>query len=238
MITIEAYRASIGCFFSKSRGGNKSRRNGSPPTRQTWFFSLPEFLQICITFLFILTLRCNINMAFLKLSLLLIAGDIESNPGPVTNKIQKVVLGSFHQGHSKFGDTAGIQCACIALYAICFSLVKKVSIWKSFDLDYILEKGNETFKLVGIPRALFMNELPHNISIENNNIDIEILANYFGYLGRDNLFEDHVTCYDTGNGLIFTTGGFSFSLIWSKNSNLRFFSQTRLPGVYCIIIYL
>ena len=49
-------------------------------------------------------------MAFLKVSslLLLIAGEIESNPGPAT-KNQKVVLGSFHQGHPKFGDTAGIN---------------------------------------------------------------------------------------------------------------------------------
>ena len=66
-------------------------------------------------------------MAFLKISLLLLSGDIESNPGPapISNKIRKVVLGSFHQGHPKFGDTSGIQCSCNALYAVCFSVIKK-----------------------------------------------------------------------------------------------------------------
>ena len=122
-------------------------------------------------------------MAFSKVYLLLlIAGDIESNPGPATN-IQKVVLGSFHQGHLKFGSTAGIQCSCNALYAICFSVIKSVSIWKSHDLDYILDNGNKIFKLAGIPRALFMHELPHNILIENNNIYIKMLTSYFGLLG-------------------------------------------------------
>ena len=90
-----------------------------------------------------------------------------------------------------------------------FSIINFFSIWKSFDLDYMLENGNKIFKLVGIPRALFMHELPHNILIENNNIDIETLTSYFGLLGKDNLFEDHESC-DVGNGLIFTTGGFSF----------------------------
>ena len=64
-------------------------------------------------FLFVVALSINVNMAFLKASLLLLGGDIESNPGPSTTIagiIQKVVLGTFHQGNSKFADTAGIQC--------------------------------------------------------------------------------------------------------------------------------
>ena len=131
-------------------------------------------------------------MAFLKVSLLLLGGDIESNPGPsqITGKIEKVALGIFHQGHSIFGDTAGIQCPCNALYAICFSIVKIVSIWKSYDLDYILENGDETFKLLGISRPLFMSELPHNIVIENTVVEVDMLDNYFGLLGKDNIFED------------------------------------------------
>ena len=44
-------------------------------------------------------------MSFLKLAMLLIDGDVESNPGPACN-IQKSVLGSFHQAHTKFGNSA------------------------------------------------------------------------------------------------------------------------------------
>ena len=157
-------------------------------------------------------------MVFLKVSLLLLGCDIESNPGlPVTGKIQKVVLGTFHQGHVKFSDTAGIQCSCNALYAICFSIVKKVSIWKSYDLDYILEKGDKTFKLLGISLSLFMCELPRNIMIENAVMEVDMLGNYFGLLGKDNIFENNASVRETGNGLIFMTGGFMISLIWSKS---------------------
>ena len=54
------------------------------------------------------------NMSFLNRMLLLRSGDVESNPGPTFN-ISKVVQASFHQGHPKFGDSAGIQCASCSL---------------------------------------------------------------------------------------------------------------------------
>ena len=58
----------------------------------------------------------NANSEFVKY-LLLIAGDIESNPGPPVYKIQKSVLGSFHQGHPKF--------RCIQYMLYLFLLSKK-----------------------------------------------------------------------------------------------------------------
>ena len=141
MITIEAYRARIGCFHSKGQSGQRTKRQCSKAQsfKSGNHFAFPEeFVKTFIIFVFILTLKWNINMTIFKLSmLLLLSGDIESNPGPVTYKIQKSVSGTFHQGHSKFGNTSGIQCCCNALFAICFSLIKKVSIWKSWDLDYI-----------------------------------------------------------------------------------------------------
>ena len=149
-------------------------------------------LPVCpclLHFFYTLTLKFNINMAFLK-SLLLLAGDIESNHGP-DYRIQKSVLATFHQGHPKFGDTSGIQCSCIALYAICFSIIKKVSVWKTWDLDYILENGDATFKCLNIPRPLFMNELPHNIVVENEIVNIEMLGTYYGILSQNNYFDDH-----------------------------------------------
>ena len=126
----------------------------------------------------------------------------------------------------KFGNSAGTQCSCNALFAICFSIIKKVSIWKSWDLDCILEHGDELFKSVGIPRALSMNELPNNVAVENNNIKIEMLENYNGLLGCNYLFPEHSHC-DIGNGLIFTRAGYSFSLIWSKKSIFLFDSHSR-----------
>ena len=155
----------------------------------------------------------------------LLCVDIESNPTS-NYKIHKSVSGSFHQGNEKFKETAGIQCSCNALYAICYSIIKKISLWKTWDLDYILNHGDETFKAMNILRTLFIYELPKSISIENKNIDVELLANYNGYLGQVKIFENHSTT-DIGNGIIFTTGGYSFSIIWSKKNIFLFDSHSR-----------
>ena len=145
------------------------------------------------------------------------------------NLIQKAVLGSFHQGHEKFGDTAGIQCACNALFAICFSVIKKVTIWKIWDLDYILEQGDALFKKVNISRALSIDELPQQVLIGNVIVDIEMLGNFYGILGQKDYFKNHnvFNSSNVGNGLIFTTGGYSSSIIWSKNTFVLFDSHSR-----------
>ena len=53
-------------------------------------------------------------------------GGIETNPGP-TYSIERVVQSSFHQGNREFfGETAGIQCACNCLYALCWVQIKQI----------------------------------------------------------------------------------------------------------------
>ena len=79
---------------------------------------------------------------------------IEINPGPENISwnyaIKKVVQASHHQGNSEFGESAGMQCTSNAYFAIIFSAMKSIDIWKTFDLDYILEQGDNIFKQVGV----------------------------------------------------------------------------------------
>ena len=82
------------------------------------------------------------NVSFLKLSSLLTDGDVKSNPGP-TYTILKVVQGSFNQGNQKFGETAGRQCACITLFSIAWSAIRRVALWNTTDLDFILSEGDQ-----------------------------------------------------------------------------------------------
>ena len=73
-------------------------------------------------------------------------GDIETNLGPTYN-LEKIVHGSFHQGNSQlFGETAGIQCACNALYALCWTQIKQIFHWVRRDLDHILVEGDNLYK--------------------------------------------------------------------------------------------
>ena len=58
---------------------------------------------------------------------------LRSNPGPAYT-VTKIVQGSFHQGDVKFGYTGGKQCACIALFSIAWSKIRRVGLWTSGDL--------------------------------------------------------------------------------------------------------
>ena len=52
-------------------------------------------------------LNSKFELLCTQVLILLIDGDIESNPGP-TFEILKVVQGSFHEGNAKFGYTAAV----------------------------------------------------------------------------------------------------------------------------------
>ena len=103
--------------------------------------------------------------------ILLLSGDIELNPGPPTPS--KSVNGTLHQGDLPFGNTAGSQCMCNTLWAICYSKIKNVRYWKQWDLDTILHHGNELYKEKGhLHEQLSFEELPDNLSINGNIIDV------------------------------------------------------------------
>ena len=77
-------------------------------------------------FIMVIFIFANLHIAAFNFSRLVAEG-IESNPGPDTALanlsafIKKHVLASFHQGHMKFGYSAGIQCMSNAFFAICFA---------------------------------------------------------------------------------------------------------------------
>ena len=100
---------------------------------------------------------------------------VESNPGPRNYTIKKTIQASHHQGHVRYGRSAGMQCASNAYLAIIFSTIKNINMWKPFDLDYILEQGDRVFKDVDVNQALAVDELPLNISIEDVHISTKML---------------------------------------------------------------
>ena len=109
--------------------------------------------------LVLMTLICNVNISFLIVMKLPIDGDVESNPGP-TYDVTKIVKASFHQGDPMFGVSAGTQCTCNSLFSICWSKIMKVCYWKPCGLDYVLKKGDQLFKNLGLYRYLSPDELP------------------------------------------------------------------------------
>ena len=64
--------------------------------------------------------------------------------------MKKSLQTSHHQGHSRYGDSAGMQYTSITHFFIISSAPKRVGLWKSLDLDIILAQGDELFTSVGI----------------------------------------------------------------------------------------
>ena len=88
-----------------------------------------------------------------------------------TYEVLQSVLGSFNQASvSRFGDTAGSQCACNALYSLFWSFTRSVDLWTSHDLDKILIEGDQLYKSLNTNMHLMqLDELPTKIRV--NNID-------------------------------------------------------------------
>ena len=99
-------------------------------------------------------------------------GDIGTNPGPAYH-IERVVQGSFHQGNRElFGETAGIQCACNFLYALCWIQIKQIFHWGKSDLDHILAEGDCLYKSLGTLDMLSAGQLPGFLKMFNHNIPV------------------------------------------------------------------
>ena len=82
--------------------------------------------------------------------------------------LEKSVQGSYSQSHSKFGKTAGMQCACNAPLAVCWAKFRKESCWNSFDLDFVLDLGDNLFKDLGLHRYLDASYLPEHIGFHGD----------------------------------------------------------------------
>ena len=137
-----------------------------------------------------------------------LSGDVESNLGPY--EIIRSIQGIFNQCNvNLFGRTVGRQCACNALFSICWSVVRDVFFWKSVDLGYILVEGDKLHKLLGFQGYLNVEELPCQVKIFERTVNLEIL--------EENL-HDSVAVY--GNS--FFTDVFNNSIVSNSSGCILF----------------
>ena len=226
MISLEAYRLAIGSFHPKV-----NFRTTFVKRYRTYLDSIIAGSTLFSLSLLFLKLIVFMRPCLIILSiLLLMSGDIESNPGPV--EIMKVVQGTFNQSDpGRFGDSVGLQCSCNALFSLCWSKVKRVCLWKSWELDFILSQGNDLYRSLGHDRYLSFEDLPDFICYENNAMFIERIKTEEGLFQHNVASSILSTSYDRsdqrGNGLIFVISGFMFSLIWDNSSVYLFDSHSR-----------
>ena len=79
----------------------------------------------------------------------------------------KVVKGHFNQENVVFGETAGIQCACMALFAIFYSTLKEISRCDQSDVDIVLVNGDALYKTLASRTLLTAEYLPRNFELSS-----------------------------------------------------------------------
>ena len=81
--------------------------------------------------------------------------------------------GSFLQGNSQlFSESAGIQCACNALYALCWTQIKQTFHWVRRDLGHILAEGDNSYKSLRTSGTLSIDQLPAFVKMYNHDITV------------------------------------------------------------------
>ena len=96
--------------------------------------------------------------------------------------IEKVIQATFSQGHPKFGSTRRIQCTCISLFSICFSIFKVVSRWNRHDVEYVIEKGDALYELQNTYQLLSCTCLPRVFQAEHLQVSMDLVDEYFNEL--------------------------------------------------------
>ena len=100
------------------------------------------------------------------------------------NNFVPAIQGSYHQGNVRFGNSAGKQCSCMSLAAVCWSTLRKLSVWKESDLDFVLEYGNKVYENQNTDHSLHVDELPTQIYFETVSVDVKTVATLDGFIEK------------------------------------------------------
>ena len=86
--------------------------------------------------------------------------------------------------------------------------------------DYILSQGDQVFKRLGLVRRLELDELPSEVNMHGQEMEVIRLKTEHGILSRrENVafFAESIkNSKDIGNGALFLTNGYTCAIIWSK----------------------
>ena len=84
--------------------------------------------------------------------------------------IMKVVQTIYYQVDVRYVTTRGLQCTCMSLNSVTWTLFGSPGLWDRLDLDFILGKGDQLFKFIGKFRFLGMEDLTQEFLVENSSI--------------------------------------------------------------------
>ena len=136
-------------------------------------------------------------------------------------------VGELGEVHGSF-----YQCACIALYALCWTQTKQISHWVRRDLDHILVEGDNLYKSLHTSDMLSVDQLPAFVKMYNHDIPVQYLrleTQLATLINGDSFLRDLLT---TGgnNGItlcLLFMEGFTTAIILLSNCYYLFDSHSR-----------
>ena len=133
MIEIQLYRQRLGYFsggkhhskrYFLKHAINRNCRHGDK-------YLVHYFLRMTVFVSLFVVLTAELNLQHLNAKITSsskLSVNVELNPGPY--QITRYFQGRFNQGNvTLFGETASRQCACNALFSICWSVVRDICSW-------------------------------------------------------------------------------------------------------------
>ena len=103
--------------------------------------------------------------------------------------------------------------------------------WDGYDLDKILENGNQLFKSVNIFRILGVDDLPARVSTYDRVVDIIFLENKTGEIKlnvyRISMTDTLSTCSNHGKDALLVISGYVLGIIWGRNCFYLFDSHSK-----------
>ena len=148
MNSVPQYRAAIGCYAPIAQNAQNMHKLHQTLHVTELYDSYDHMIHIYAKLLRHMIISFAgiyeyVFYAFLRLRLILLANNIETNPGPL---FLSIVQGSFNQACVKYGEAAGSQCAAIAWFTVCFSQNFSPFSWTTSVIDIVLDKGTELYR--------------------------------------------------------------------------------------------
>ena len=146
----------------------------------------------------------------------LIAYGIESNPGLDHSKhYNRSVLNDTYKGGVNFSETAGFQCIYNSFSAICFSVIKIVSLWRSNDINFIADQSH--LSSLAVTKSFTVDDLHSFVVIKEHVVQTQMVL-------PSDIVNHHkdLTSSEISDGVIFCFARYSFAFIWNKKSIFRF----------------
>ena len=147
----------------------------------------------------------------------LIADGIESNPGLDHSKhYNRSVLNDTYKGGVKFSGTAGFQCIYNSFSAICFSVIKIVSLWRSNDINFTADQSH--LSSLAVTKPFTKDDLRSFVVIKEHVVQTQMVL-------PSDIVNHHkdLTSSEISDGVIFCFARYSLAFIWNKKSIFLFY---------------